>query len=61
MLYPKVFFFYISLFFSFILFQGPGERCGGPRGILGECGEGLMCKDEERCGGCSSVTMECHQ
>ncbi|XP_022908703.1 neuroparsin-A-like [Onthophagus taurus] len=32
--------------------RGPGERCGGPLDIYGKCGEGLMCKQDEKCHGC---------
>ncbi|GJQ66473.1 hypothetical protein Trydic_g4470 [Trypoxylus dichotomus] len=32
--------------------KGPGERCGGPMSVYGNCGEGLMCKSDERCHGC---------
>uniref|UniRef100_A0A1Y1N1P0 Neuroparsin-A n=1 Tax=Photinus pyralis TaxID=7054 RepID=A0A1Y1N1P0_PHOPY len=40
--------------------KGPGERCGGPLGILGQCGDGMMCKKDERCHGCSTQTFQCH-
>ncbi|XP_028150363.1 neuroparsin-A-like [Diabrotica virgifera virgifera] len=41
--------------------KGPGERCGGPLDILGQCGEGMMCsKKDERCHGCSLQTMQCY-
>lgn len=40
--------------------KGPGERCGGSLNILGVCGEGMMCKSDERCHGCSIQTMECY-
>lgn len=39
--------------------KGPGERCGGKFNILGKCGEGMMCKSDERCHGCSVQTLEC--
>ncbi|KAJ8979651.1 hypothetical protein NQ317_001358, partial [Molorchus minor] len=39
--------------------KGPGERCGGALNILGQCGEGMMCKSE-KCHGCSIQTMQCH-
>ncbi|CAG9764829.1 unnamed protein product [Ceutorhynchus assimilis] len=38
---------------------GPGERCGGSLSVLGVCGEGMMCKSDEKCHGCSMQTMEC--
>ncbi|XP_018568084.1 neuroparsin-A-like [Anoplophora glabripennis] len=40
--------------------KGPGERCGGTLNILGQCGEGLMCKSDEICHGCSIQTMKCY-
>ncbi|XP_076268382.1 neuroparsin-A-like [Rhynchophorus ferrugineus] len=40
--------------------KGPGERCGGKHNILGKCGEGMMCKSDEKCHGCSLVTLECY-
>ncbi|XP_066149698.1 neuroparsin-A-like [Euwallacea fornicatus] len=39
--------------------KGPMERCGGSMNVLGVCGEGLMCKSDERCHGCLMATMEC--
>ncbi|CAH1126614.1 unnamed protein product [Ceutorhynchus assimilis] len=39
--------------------KGPDERCGGTYNVLGICGEGMMCKSDERCHGCSIQTMEC--
>ncbi|KAE8750077.1 Neuroparsin 2 [Frankliniella occidentalis] len=39
--------------------KGPGERCGGPSNVLGQCGEGMHCKCEV-CSGCSIETVECH-
>ncbi|XP_050296574.1 neuroparsin-A-like [Anthonomus grandis grandis] len=39
--------------------KGPDERCGGSFNVLGVCGEGMMCKPDERCHGCSIQTMEC--
>ncbi|CAH0551869.1 unnamed protein product [Brassicogethes aeneus] len=40
--------------------KGPGERCGGLMNALGECGEGLMCRSsDEKCHGCSLVTLDC--
>ncbi|XP_074034364.1 uncharacterized protein isoform X2 [Leptinotarsa decemlineata] len=40
--------------------KGPGERCGGSLNILGQCGEGMMCKSDEKCHGCSLQTMQCY-
>ncbi|KAF2898685.1 hypothetical protein ILUMI_07486 [Ignelater luminosus] len=40
--------------------KGPGERCGGPLGVLGQCGAGMMCYSDEICHGCSSKTFECY-
>ncbi|CAG0885442.1 unnamed protein product [Cyprideis torosa] len=28
--------------------KGPGEKCGGPWGILGKCGTGLTCSANQR-------------
>ncbi|KAL1501138.1 hypothetical protein ABEB36_006522 [Hypothenemus hampei] len=39
--------------------KGPSERCGGSLNVLGVCGEGMMCKADEHCHGCSIQTMEC--
>ncbi|CAG9854474.1 unnamed protein product [Phyllotreta striolata] len=40
--------------------KGPGERCGGSLNVLGQCGEGMMCKSDELCYGCSFQTLECY-
>ncbi|CAH1169670.1 unnamed protein product [Phaedon cochleariae] len=40
--------------------KGPGERCGGFMNVLGQCGESMMCKSDERCHGCFLETMECY-
>ncbi|CAH0391646.1 unnamed protein product [Bemisia tabaci] len=38
--------------------KGPGQICGGPSKIFGECGDGMHCKCD-RCVGCSSKTLDC--
>ncbi|XP_056633154.1 neuroparsin-A-like [Diorhabda carinulata] len=41
--------------------KGPGDRCGGPLDILGQCGEGMMCSTiDDRCHGCSLQTLQCY-
>ncbi|KAK9704023.1 Neuroparsin [Popillia japonica] len=36
--------------------KGPGQRCGGPINVYGNCAENLMCKSDERCHGCTELS-----
>ncbi|CAH1169672.1 unnamed protein product, partial [Phaedon cochleariae] len=38
--------------------KGPGDRCGGPMNILGQCAENLMCRSDELCHGWFMDTLE---
>ena len=40
--------------------KGPGGVCGGSQGQYGLCGEGLQCRDCNRCSGCSYTMFRCY-
>ena len=42
-----------------VCLKGPGQVCGGPRSVYGQCGESLHCSSCNRCVGCSFSSFVC--